>query len=891
MSWIDGLTHRLGRLVQPNAFRRDLEEEMQFHSDLDALQRRDSRRFGNRTYYKEETRRMTWLAAFDSLRQDIDYAWRSITRSPGFTALAVLTLALGVGATAALFSFIDRLYLRSPSGIADPASLRRVWVRHFNTFDGVSFASQSMSYRRAEALAQAVSDSTQIATYYTDNELRQGSGRAAPKLRGTYVSAHYFDVVGTRPALGRFFSAGEDRLGFPTPVAIVSHRFWREHLKADSNIIGKPLLIGRERHEIIGVAQPSFTGLDLSASDVWLPWSTFPNPSYVKVPWWRVDQLQFLNVVIRVPPTFAAPEFEQRATALLRAAHRMEITIAGDSLLQVDVGPIIEARGPAEPGPELQISTRLTAVAAVVLLIACANIINLLLARAVDRRREIAVRLALGISRARLIRLVVLESVLLALVAAVAALFAGWWGGTLMRALLLPNVRWIESALNWRLTAFVVAIALPAGALAGLVPAVQASRPQLTGALKAGASGDDTKGGSKIRAGLLVMQAALSVLLLVGAGLFVRSLVNVRGLDIGFDKGRLLFGEARYEDGLAPPNAVLDQKMRDAESLLLHQPGIEIVARAGFKPLNSLAFMDFYFGNDSARSLGPRTPAASPVSRNFFEATGIRILRGTTFSATESGRSGAEIVLNEAAAQVLWPGRDAVGECIRFDRSTNAECYRVVGVVENVHGMQVIEDQVWAQYYLPLDHMPQAERRWIGRTLIVRAAPGGMQAAGSATIAVLRRAFPGVDLAVTPMTNDLEPEYRPWKLGALLFSAFGLLALIVALVGIYSSVAYSVGQRTREFGVRIALGARITHILGRVVGTGLRSVVLGVVLGVILSVAAGRVIGSLLYNVKPHDPIVLLVVAVAILTVAALAALIPALRATRVDPVTSLRAE
>lgn len=386
-----------------------------------------------------------------------------------------------------------------------------------------------------------------------------------------------------------------------------------------------------------------------------------------------------------------------------------------------------------------------------------------------------------------------------------------------------------------------------------------------------------------------MLQAALSVLLLAGAGLFIRSLQNVRGLDIGYDAGQLLFGEVQFEDGMSPPEPVIGATMRDVAARLTREPGIEAVARAGIRPMWGISFGEFYWDNDSSSSLGERVPAMSVVSPSFFRTAGIRLLRGEGFSGGDDASGPPEAVVNEATAAMLWPGRDALGECLRFKHSRESPCYKVVGVVEGVRRMRVIERDVAAQFYLPLGNVPWSG--WTGAVIVVRAHTRGSATASAALTAALRRAFPTAEATATPMSESLEPQYRPWKLGATLFTAFGLLALVVAVVGIYSTVSYSVSQRTHEFGVRAALGARLTDVLRHVIGGGLRAVAIGVAIGVALTIGAGRLIASLLYDVEPSDPTVLVLVSVALLTVPALAALTPAWRAARVDPVTALKAE
>jgi hypothetical protein len=305
------------------------------------------------------------------------------------------------------------------------------------------------------------------------------------------------------------------------------------------------------------------------------------------------------------------------------------------------------------------------------------------------------------------------------------------------------------------------------------------------------------------------------------------------------------------------------------------------------EPMQGFSFVTFYTGADSSASFRARTPMVAPVSPGFFRAAGIKMLRGPGFSGTADDQPAREVVVNEAAASLLWPGRDAMGQCVRLVKRDHP-CHTVVGVVENVRLARVIEPEAAAQMYLPLG---DSSLPWAGGTLVVRTLPNGEAAASAELRAALRASFPAGEPFVTPMTKNLEPEYRPWRLGASLFTAFGLLALVVSVVGIYSTVSYTVSQRTHEFGVRIALGARTTDILRHVVARALRPVAVGAALGVALALAAGRLVAGLLYGERPWDPWVLALVAAALLVAAVPAALGPAWRASRADPVSALRSE
>ena len=889
MSWLDGLKHRIHSLLRPADHARELADEFQLHMDLDAANERDAagapRRFGNRTYYMEEVRWQTWLGFVDVVRQDLGYAWRTTRRSPGFTAVVVLTLALGIGVNAATFSVLDRFYLRPPSGVEAPWEIRRMWVEHFRSATGVPFKNQSISYPTFEAVGEATGSRADMALFATDYAIRLGKRPTDPRVGVVFSSANYFRVLGVRPAFGRFFTADEDRVGRTAPVAVVSHAFWQTRLGGDSAALGRTIPIGKDRYTVIGVADSRFSGLDLRAADIWIPLGGI-TLSWGGERWWTNENVNPFHVVRRASPVLTDAEFDRRATAALQERNRQTGPL-GDTLATVWSGSILEARGPATPGQDMIISTRLGGVAVIVLLIAGANVINLLLARASRRRREIAVRLALGVSRSRLVRMLTTETLMLAMLAGTAAFFAGWWGAAVLRSLLMPQIQWRESAIDMRVVWFTVAVTLVAGLVAGIIPAIQSSNPRLSSALKAGAR-DGVRHRSLLRNALVITQAALSVVLLVGATLFVRSLHHVQSLDIGFDADRLLFGRVQFADGEAPPRTVLVSQMRELVTRLRGRAGVESVARTGMEPMQGIEFFDFYVGADSTGSFGRLQPTASTVSPSYFQTVGLRMLRGRGLSGDDVDRAPAELVVNEAMAKLVWPGRDPLGDCVRFERRDNP-CYTVVGVVETARRGSVIESEPVAQFYLPLGNLPTSDPR--GATIVVRARADGAAAAANELTRMLRRTFPAADAVVTPMTANLEPEYRPWRLGATLFTGLGVLALLVAMLGIYSTTSYGVTQRTHEFGVRVALGARVGDVIGQVVGEGMRTVATGVTLGIALALAAGRLVSALLYGVVPRDPMVLISVSGMLMVVAVLAALVPAWRAARADPLTALRAD
>ena len=830
-------------------------------------------------------RRQSHWDWIDGWRQDLSYSARALRRTPVVTATVVVTLALGLGVNAAMFSFLDRVFTRPPAGVQNPAGISRLWLRH-ESLNGSVLTAQNLNYPQFQAISKAMTPATELAAYALDENMRLGRSASAPKATVVYASGNYFPLLGVRPAFGRFFTPDEDRLGSGERVVVLSYAFWHNRLHADSGVLGKQLTLNRDRYTVIGVTARDFSGIDLQAVDLWVPLATFPTPSYVDGPWWESPTVSrmigFGRLGTDVDPRF----LEQRGSQAIRDADRAMPKWKARGTTELRFGPINKARGPGDKQQELAVAVRLGGVAIIVLLIACANVGNLLLARAIRRRREIAVRLALGVSHGRLIRLLTTESVLLSLGAAAAALVASWWGGMLLRSLLLPTIRWAESPMHWRVVAFTLLVSLAAGILAGLIPALHASRPELTASLKAGAR-DGVVQRSRLRTSLLIVQAALSVVLLVGAALFVESLKNVRRLDLGFDVDRLVFASVAFDEGASPGKSVVGSGLSVVTERIAAQPGVEKVAVSSMRPMAGFSVITFYSGMDSLGSFQKEMPTMSAVSPTFFATTGLRITRGSDFPNLRGTAMPPVFLVNEAMAKLLWHGADPIGQCVRFVKRDNP-CYFVIGVVENANREGVIESPT-PQLYLPLDLMPV--KGWSPEVVIVRTSPQRRGAIVGELRRLLRQTFPGGDPIVDEMSQLLEPNYRPWRLGATLFSTFGLLALVVASVGIYSTVSYGVNQRVHEFGVRVALGAHTGDVLRQVLGEGLRTVATGVALGIALAIGTGRFIASLLFGISPSSPAVMFVVAMSLLGVAAVAAFAPAWRAARVDPVTALRAD
>ncbi|HEX8941799.1 MAG TPA: ABC transporter permease, partial [Gemmatimonadaceae bacterium] len=758
--------------------------------------------------------------------------------------------------------------------------VRRLWVMHHFS-DGAQFW-PGFSYAQYDAVRSAVGRDVATTIYSGPNAIKVGPGESSEKAQVSRANSDFFTLTGARVEIGRLFAPDEERLDAPRRVAVISHRYWQRTFGGDDGVLGKTIALGPNKFTIVGVMCDPFTGVEMDAADVWIPLAFEAESRSVGMPWWKSPNVNAFQVLLRPRAGANDTQLEQRITAALR---HPDFGFVSDTGAVARFGSIIRANGPGKKGQEVQIAIRLAGVTIVVLLIACANVVNLLLARAVRRRREIAVRLALGITRARLARLLLTESAVLALAAAAAALLVAYVGGSMLRRLLLPDVHWATSAVDWRVGAFALLVAIMSGVLAGFVPALQSASANVTHALKSGSTGAGTAR-SRLRAALVAAQAALSVVLLIGAALFVRSLSNVRHLDLGYDASRFVTASVDFDDhsklkelGFAARLGLVAERVRAI-------PGVAHVALATSRPIYSISWLDpFYTDADSSR------PGFSPtffgVSRGYFDAAGIRVLRGRDFSA--GAEAAYSMVVNQEMARRAWPGRDPVGQCVYFGARATP-CYRVIAVVENARERAIIEEPQ-PMYFLPVDHLPPIAKGWSANFIAINADPEHLASVLSATRSLLRQEFPAGIPSIVRLSDYLAPQYRPWRLGATLFSSFGLLALLVAIVGIYSTTSYTVQQRTHEFGVRIALGARFGDVVRQVIGEGVRIVALGILCGVGLALVAGRLVASLLYGVKPSDPATAIVIALALLLVAIFAALVPAWRAARVDPVMALRAD
>jgi predicted permease len=822
--------------------------------------------------------------------QDFRYAARGLRNTPGFTWAVVITLALGIGANVAMFSIVDRLLFRAPPMLRDAAHVHRVYLGQ--TFRGKEGFNSSIPYAQYVDLTNATHSFARTAVI-SSPDVAIGVGSDAREMPVGAVSASFFGFFDAPPALGRYFTAREDQPPTGTPVAVLSYGLWQTRYGGKRDVLGQTLQIGATLCTIIGVTPHGFVGV----------WSDKPPAVFIPITvrgsemgaslrlrgeeWWTTYHWFWASMMAERKPgvTLAA------ANADLSRAYQQEYAAQAEKEPRMPsfalarphavVASILSDRGPDE-SQTARVATWISGVALIVWLIACANVANLLLARALRRRREIAVRLALGVNRGRLITHLLTESMVLALLAGAVGVVVAQLGGAVLRAVLLPKTA-TTSVVGDPRTLFIAGVAaLAAGLLTGLAPITQLRHTNLSRDLKAGAR-EGTYHRSRLRVGLLVFQGALSVTLLVGAGLFVRSLHNVRNVPLGWDAEHLLAVELQMRDVKldSAQKVTLRQRLLEEAAAI---PGVEHAARQLTMPFWSMWNSDLHVaGIDSVRRLGQFYLNA--VSPDYFAAMGTRILQGRGITEEDVDGAPGAMVVSQAMAKTLWPGKNAIGQCVKVGADT-VPCTYVVGVAENIKQTSLSDEDAGLFYYLSAKQFHPD----MGGLFVRMHGPA---AASRETIRRhLQDAMPGASyVTVTAMSDVLGEETQSWHMGATMFAVFGLLALVLAAIGLYSVVAYNVAQRTHELGVRSALGAQMRDLAGLVVREALMLAAAGIVVGGAIALAAGRWLKPLLFEVSPHDPWIYVLVAAVLLAVAVVASFLPARRAAGVDPMQALRTE
>jgi predicted permease len=817
----------------------------------------------------------------ESAFMDMRHTLRQLRRSPGFALGVVLTLALGIGANAAMFGVLDRLLLRPPSQVREPDRVGRLYLHQLDGAQEITIT--ETSYRRLRDLREGAASVIEVAGVY-QGPVVVGAAQTARQMRGVLASGNFWSVLGAQPAIGRFFGPADDMPPEGTSVAVLGNGFWRDAYGADSSVIGSQLDIGTRRFTIVGVTRPGFTGIGITPVDVWLP-SVAARAvfTHLGTDWIEGDNFSWLSLIGRLRPGAS----EAQAEALLGSAFASSLDAtrrsdAGVRAPRVSMWPLLVERGP-ERTDGTRVAMWLGAVAVVVLLLACANVANLLLARSLHRRGEIAVRLALGVGRGRLVRQLLFESLLLAGLGAAAGVALAWLSSGFLYAALFPGVAIETSAFDRRILLFAGATGIVACLLSGLGPALYASRADLRAMM--GTAGRTHGHRSALRAGLMVGQAALSTILLVGAGLFVRSLAQARATDLGFDAHQLLIARVQVRSAEPLPGGTSALYRQFAERLRT-VPGVSHATTSMQIPFSTSGSTWIAVpGVDSVERFGQFR--LNGVGEDYFETTGTRILMGRALNRSDRAGSPPVLVVSDSMARVLWPGQNPLGKCVKVG-GADFPCSEVVGVAANVHQYDVRAEPS-LQYWFPES---QEQGNNSGAFGVLVRVDGDPLAMIPTVQRELQAIAPGaVFLTVRSLGDSVGRVLRPWRLGATMFGLFGLLGLLIAAVGLYSVLAYAVGRRRRELGVRAALGAQRGTVMAMVLSQGLRTALLGIAIGLLIAMAAGPRLAPLLIGVSPRDPLVLGLVVVTLLGAALVASLVPAWRATRVDPVLALRDE
>ena len=871
---------------------RDVDAEIRFHFDerlADLMARgrtitearaEAEQEFGDRDLYRERMTeidrrvqarrsRIEWL---HTVRGDARLAWRGMQRMPALTGMIVITLALGIGANGAIFSMLDRIFLRPPPGVSAPEALRRVAGDYTPPPPSPGFVRHVLGAEESAILRRELGSTYDLAGYRVVRTRLSVETEQSEMADVADVHGDYFKLLGVRPWRGRFFLRDELASGGPQSVAVLAHRFWRQKYASDTSIIGNRITVGRQKLTVVGIAPPGFDGLDLDAVDVW----TVANPAD---PGYGPGTAS-IRMLVRLETPDDVNRFAQRANVALaegKADFSKRTVFRSEPLTVSRFGTNEHSSA---------IAKRLAGVTLIVLLIAIANVVNLLLTRAMQRQREIAIRVSLGVSRARLAGQLFTESALLAIISGGVALLIATWGALLIRRLLFPDVRWADGPFDVRLALFTLAVALGAGLIAGVVPFVRTGRFDLAHAMRGGAREGAHR--SRTRVAMLIAQAALSMVLLAGAAAFLRSLREVQRVDIGYDPSGVIMASL-FSGARIIPFAERAATLAAARDRVASLPGVKSAALSTLEPMGGLGFTELHIaGRDSVPRTEGGEPTFTAVSPDFFRAMGVSLVRGRTFTAADAAGAPKVMAVTNTMARIVWGGAtNAIGGCVKVGPITEP-CTTVVGVIEDVHRDDVVEKET-LQFFLPITQAPPFAR--LASTLIVQAEPAAVEALRGQIRSVLLAAAPGARTEIATFSEKLDPHYRPWRVGASLFTAFGILALLVAVIGIYSAISYTVTQRSHEIGVRMALGAQRSRIGASVVRSGVGVVSIGVAVGVVVAIGLGRLVDSQLYGTSSRDPLVLGLVGAALLAVAALAAALPAWRATRLDPVRALRAE
>jgi len=824
-----------------------------------------------------------------TLWQDVRYAIRMLTKNPAFSFVAILSLALGIGANTTIFTVVNAILL-NPLPVKDIS--RVVEVDTVDTKTRVTAANATklgMSYVNFQDYARQTPQLFSAMTCVVGPFPLTWSGGAEPRqLQGQMVSASFFDLLGLRPAAGRFFLPDEDTKPGGNNVAVLSYSLWTNKFGANPDTIGQVLTLNATPLTIVGVAPNGFKGTFTfnNAEEIWVPVSMYPQmlAGFFKD---NFNTRRFLATVVYgrlkdgVSITNAEASLKTIAAGLESAYPRDN---AGRSIA---LTPLAEAAvGVNQRGQITLAGGLMMGIVGLVLLIACVNLANLLLAQAASREKEIGVRAAMGASRGRVIQQLLTESLVLAFLSALAGLAIAYIGRSILWSFRPPFIRDSDLDLGFdsHVLLFTLSVALLTAVLIGVAPALKAARPNLIEVLKVGGRGNTVGwASSPFRSMLVVTEIALALVALVGAGLFVRSMQNAQRIDPGFESTKLFMfnfdlGALHYDEGRG------QQFFRAAIERAKTSPGVESATIADAPPLIP-AFSRTIFpeGQDEASGYRGTLTQVNDITPTFFETLRIPLVAGREFTDADRLETKQVVIANEAMAKHFWPNENAIGK--RFHFHGDAGLREIVGVVRNT-----VENN-FGEEPQPVAYLPLTQNYSPAAIILVRTS-----GRPEAVISNVRSQVQQLDsnLALTNVQTIGEViDQGLWapRMGAALLAVFGGLALILAIIGVYGVLSYSVNQQTREIGIRMAMGAQTGRVLRLVVGQGMRLACAGLILGLLVAFAAMRVLGSLLFGVSSHDPLTFVGVSLVLALAAVLACYIPARRATKVDPIIALRYE
>src|SRR5579883_3475973 len=798
------------------------------------------------------------------MRHDLIYALRHLRKSPGLAAVAILSLGLGIGLNLTVFGGYESLFLRGVTA-ADPEHTYHLWAGGSNRASYPNF--------------RDLRDSRAVPTIaaYSLMQFSLGRGDDREKIFGQAVAGDYFEMLGVRPVLGRGFTEEEKRPERDARVALVSYPFWKQRFGARPGVLEQVLWLNGQPFQIVGVLPEGYRSLHGFGSEppFYVPYSGAIDAA------WRDRSNHSLELAIR---TTLGQSREAAAAALLAVAKELERIYPNQcpnfGQIRLNGISVFEQQGGARKG--LVFFAILSVIVGLVLLIACANVAGLLVARAVNRRREIAIRLAIGGSRARLVRLFFAEGTLLAIAGLAAATLIYLFGAGLIERLPLKAEVpfYLHPELNWRMGLYGAAIAAAAALMSSFAPALEASRSNVSAALK-----NDLEAASRgrlfsLRNNLVIVQVAVSVLLLVTSLLFVRSLRNVQTADPGFNVRNQLLATVRLDVPGRGGSTLTESAMERIAGL----PGVQSVSAAMIVPLSHNSWMTrVRIGNDAHRQ---PIVEANAVAENYFATMGIPMRAGREFQKTDSRNAPAVAVVNQAFVRQFLGGSNPLGQVVTIPKGRERESWQIVGMAADSKHESLGEDPT------PVIYRPmQQEELPLTPAIHVRTT-GPATAMAEGVRKALRTTFPQALVEVTTMESNVASSTLPNEIGAALLGAMGALGLVLANVGLYGILAYTVSRRMRELGVRIALGAGPSHLLRMVAGQAIQLVGTGVAAGLALAVVATRPLaGFLSAGVSVTDPSTLLAVAAILGLTALVSAFLPAMRALRVDPMETLRCD